>query len=88
MHKITLRLTREELDYVMLRAKRELSDPATWIRRTAVSIADGRAKVSRGSPRICDVAAPMTLDKGNAACYRKVAERHCRDSNASRHVDR
>jgi hypothetical protein len=46
MHKITLRLTREELDYVMLRAKRELSDPATWIRRTAVSIADGRAKVS------------------------------------------
>jgi hypothetical protein len=34
-----------ELRHVRERADRELSDPALWIRRVAVSIAEGRARV-------------------------------------------
>jgi hypothetical protein len=43
---IKIHLTDQELAFVNERASRELSDPGTWIRRTAVSVADGRAKVS------------------------------------------
>jgi hypothetical protein len=38
-------LTDEELKHVKSRADRELIDPSMWMRRTAVSIADGRARV-------------------------------------------
>jgi hypothetical protein len=38
-------LTDDELKCVVDRANRELSDPALWIRRVAVSIAEGRARV-------------------------------------------
>ena len=46
--KITIRihLTDRELAAVRERAGRELNDPGTWIRRTAVSVADGRAKLT------------------------------------------
>jgi len=43
---IKIQLTDGELTAVKARAARELSDPGSWIRRTAVSVADGRAKIS------------------------------------------
>jgi hypothetical protein len=36
-------LTNEELKQVQSCADRELSDPGLWMRRIAVSVADGRA---------------------------------------------
>jgi hypothetical protein len=38
-------LSDDELKYVQRRADRELIDPAMWMRRVAVSVADGRARV-------------------------------------------
>jgi len=38
-------LSDEELKHVQRRADRELIDPAMWIRRVALSVADGRARV-------------------------------------------
>jgi hypothetical protein len=38
-------LSDEELKHVQRRADRELIDPAMWMRRVAVSVADGRARV-------------------------------------------
>jgi hypothetical protein len=38
-------LTDEEMKRVTARADRELIDAGMWMRRTAVSIADGRARV-------------------------------------------
>ena len=38
-------LTDAELECVIKRANRELSDPSLWIRRVAVAIAEGRARV-------------------------------------------
>ena len=43
---IKIHLTASELAAVRERAGRELSDPGSWIRRTAVSVADGRAKLT------------------------------------------
>ena len=43
---IKIHLTDRELAAVRERAGRELNDPGTWIRRTAVSVADGRAKLT------------------------------------------
>jgi hypothetical protein len=42
---VTCYLTDSELRHVKERADRELSDPALWIRRVAVSVAEGRARV-------------------------------------------
>ena len=44
-HEIKCYLTDDELEYVRARANRELSDPALWIRRVAVAVADGSARV-------------------------------------------
>jgi len=38
-------LSDEELKQVQRRADRELIDPSMWMRRVAVSVADGRARV-------------------------------------------
>jgi hypothetical protein len=38
-------LSDNELKHVQRRADRELIDPAMWMRRVAVSVADGRARV-------------------------------------------
>ena len=38
-------LSDEELEHVQRKAHRELIDPAMWMRRVAVSVADGRARV-------------------------------------------
>jgi hypothetical protein len=38
-------LTDQEMERVKARADRELIEPGLWMRRTAVSIADGRARV-------------------------------------------
>jgi len=38
-------LSDEELQHIKRKAARELIDPAIWMRRVAVSIADGRARV-------------------------------------------
>ena len=42
---IKIHLTDRELAAVKERADRELNDPGTWIRRTAVSVAVGRVKL-------------------------------------------
>jgi hypothetical protein len=43
--RITLYLSDRELELVQSRANRELSDPGLWMRRVAVAIADGSARV-------------------------------------------
>jgi hypothetical protein len=44
-NEIKVFLTDEEMRRVTARADRELIDAGMWMRRTAVSIADGRARV-------------------------------------------
>jgi hypothetical protein len=44
-NQIKVFLTDEEMKHVRARADRELIDASHWMRRTAVSIADGRARV-------------------------------------------
>lgn len=58
---IKIYLTDRELAAVMERAGRELSDPGSWIRRTAISVADGRAKLT------------VNADHPDIACWVKVS---------------
>src|SRR5262245_32415073 len=44
-HRVTLYLSDQELEQVQARANRELIDARMWMRRVAVSIANGTAKV-------------------------------------------
>jgi hypothetical protein len=44
-NKVECYLTDEELARVKARADRELIDPGMWMRRTAVSIAEGRVRI-------------------------------------------
>jgi hypothetical protein len=45
LYEITCYLTDDELRAVQARADREFSEPGLWIRRVAVAIADGSARV-------------------------------------------
>jgi len=45
VNEVKLFLTDQEMRRIKAKADRELIDPGMWMRRTAVSIADGRACV-------------------------------------------